>query len=402
MSQVNAGASANYTFYKRWTNGWATTREATNATSNADTGAGPRGRNARRDNGSDFEIDRSVIVFNTQSIPANATVSAVTLKWFRRTERNEQNSTPGIYFCPVSATGVDSGYYNQAYFGTEVGYLQNTYSYPSGGGDPQVWADVTLTPSCIVKAGNTLLGVRMGHDYLGSVDFPGNTSKENYMETENTGNAHPPYLVVTYTTPPAVTTGAASNIENNSATLAGNVTDAGGGTVSERGICWSTSANPTTSNSKATAAGSTGAYSVSAGSLNPNTLYHFRAYVITENSTQYGADQTFTTDTTPTVTTSSPTNVGAITATGNGNVTDDGRGVVSERGFCINKTGNPTTADTKFTAGSGTGAFTAAITGLLPGTKYYIRSYAINGVGTTYGANIMFMTQGGAILFNFL
>jgi hypothetical protein len=71
------------------------------------------------------------------------------------------------------------------------------------------------------------------------------------------------------------------------------VTDAGGGTISERGICWKTSTGPTTSDSKATAAGTTGAYTASLTGLLPNTLYYVKAYAINEAGTSYGDEVTF-------------------------------------------------------------------------------------------------------------
>jgi hypothetical protein len=61
----------------------------------------------------------------------------------------------------------------------------------------------------------------------------------------------------TITTPVSVATittlSSASNITPNSAVMGGNVTSDGGATVTERGICYGTSANPTTANSKAAA-----------------------------------------------------------------------------------------------------------------------------------------------------
>ena len=134
---------------------------------------------------------------------------------------------------------------------------------------------------------------------------------------------------------PTVTTGTVTSVAQNTATGAGNVTDAGNGTISERGVCWSTSANPTTANSKATAAGTTGAYTASITGLNPNTLYHVRAYAINEAGTSYGNDTSFTTLalSTPTITTGEITAVTTTTATGAGNVTSDGRATITARGY---------------------------------------------------------------------
>lgn len=95
---------------------------------------------------------------------------------------------------------------------------------------------------------------------------------------------------------------------------------------------------------------------------------------------------------TPTVTTQAVTNNTATlgSATGNGNVTAGGGSTITERGTVINTTGTPTTSDTKFNTSGTTGAFTTSMTGLIPGTLYYLRAYAINGAGTSYGSQVTF------------
>lgn len=97
----------------------------------------------------------------------------------------------------------------------------------------------------------------------------------------------------------------------------------------------------------------------------------------------------------PGVTTQTTTSVGSTTATGNGTVTGDGGNDVSERGHVWNTTGNPTTADTKVTSGSGTGAYTSSLVSLPADTLIYTRAYAINPMGTNYGAQNQFTTLAG-------
>ena len=94
----------------------------------------------------------------------------------------------------------------------------------------------------------------------------------------------------------------------------------------------------------------------------------------------------------PTVNTTVTTQITATTAVAGGNVTNDGGAEITERGVCIATISNPTTANTKILAGSGTGEFTCDITGLQEGTKYYVRAYAVNSVGTAYGDEISFTT----------
>ena len=94
---------------------------------------------------------------------------------------------------------------------------------------------------------------------------------------------------------PVATTQAVSSIDITTAIGNGDITSDGGYVVTERGICWGTSADPTIAGSKATSAGTTGAFTASMTGLTENTLYHVRAYATNALGTSYGADVTFTT-----------------------------------------------------------------------------------------------------------
>jgi hypothetical protein len=96
----------------------------------------------------------------------------------------------------------------------------------------------------------------------------------------------------------------------------------------------------------------------------------------------------------PAVTTAAVSGAGHDTATAGGNVTGNGGVIVSERGVVYGRAVTPTTASaTKVTSGGGAGVFTANLTELSAGTTYYLRAYAINSVGTGYGAQVSFTTQ---------
>ena len=64
-------------------------------------------------------------------------------------------------------------------------------------------------------------------------------------------------------------------------------------------------------------------------------------------------------------------------------------------GVCWNATGTPTTHDSKVDKGSAsaTGAFTTSMTGLIPETNYYVRAFATNSSGTSYGDEVIFKTN---------
>lgn len=193
---------------------------------------------------------------------------------------------------------------------------------------------------------------------------------------------------------PVVNTSGASDITVNSATSGGNVTSAGGGIVSERGICWSTTINPTISNSRTISGSGLGSFTGSMTNLTHSTTYYVRTYASNQLGTSYGAQQQFNTLTIslPTVTTASISSIARTSATGGGNVTSGGGGTITERGLCWSTVINPTITSTKKVVGAGEVSFSTSITGLTAFTRYYVRAYAINESGVSYGAQQMFNT----------
>ncbi|MDD3875859.1 MAG: FISUMP domain-containing protein [Bacteroidales bacterium] len=110
---------------------------------------------------------------------------------------------------------------------------------------------------------------------------------------------------------------------------------------------------------------------------------------------RYQATSPATTAIKATVVTGTASNIQQTTATVTGNVTSDGGSSVTERGICYSIGSNPTTSSSKASAGSGTGSFTANLTGLRENTTYYVRAYAINEKGTAYGDERSFATTSG-------
>lgn len=195
-------------------------------------------------------------------------------------------------------------------------------------------------------------------------------------------------------TKPVVSTTTVSSITYTSAKTGGNVTSDGGATVTDCGICYSTSSNPTISNSKMSSGSGTGSFTTNLAGLSDGTTYYIRAYATNKKGTSYGEQRSFTTNAygKPTVTTSSATNISYTSASVGGNVTSDGGATVTERGVCYATYSSPTTSNSRVKSGSGTGSFTANLTSLSDGTTYYVRAYAINSEGTTYGSQVTFTT----------
>src|ERR1035437_4285243 len=98
-------------------------------------------------------------------------------------------------------------------------------------------------------------------------------------------------------------------------------------------------------------------------------------------------------DTIPTLTTISVSGITQTSAVSGGNVTSDGGAEVTAHGVCWGISHNPTTGSSETSDGAGTGTFTSSITGLTANTTYYIRAYAINSLGTSYGNEVSFSTS---------
>ena len=95
----------------------------------------------------------------------------------------------------------------------------------------------------------------------------------------------------------------------------------------------------------------------------------------------------------PLVTTAPISEMTCASAWSGGNVTDDGGAYVTARGVCWSLLPDPTTNDSHTKDGVDMFRFTSHITGLLPGTVYHVRAYAVNSIGTGYGENLTFKTN---------
>jgi len=191
-----------------------------------------------------------------------------------------------------------------------------------------------------------------------------------------------------------LTTTEITQLTSNSAVTGGQITANGGSTVSQRGVCWSTSTNPTIALTTKTTDGSgSGLFSSSLTQLTPATTYYVRAYATNAVGTAYGNEISFTTLVAlPTLTTIDATSITSTTASSGGNITNDGGGAIIARGILWGTNTNPTlTSNIGITTeGASMSSFTSNLTGLNPGTTYYVRAYATNSAGTGYGNQITF------------
>jgi N-acetylneuraminic acid mutarotase len=195
---------------------------------------------------------------------------------------------------------------------------------------------------------------------------------------------------------PAVSTASVEST-SNTVVVKGVVISEGGAEVTARGVCWSTSHEPTISYSKTEDGTGEGAFLSYLNDLVPNTTYYVRAYATNIEGTSYGNEITFSTGPASpvTLTTSVVVLITGTTAVSGGSITNDGGGQITSRGICWSTVQNPTTADRTTINGAHTGVFTSIMDNLTPNTTYYVRAYATNEAGTSYGNEITFLTSPG-------
>jgi len=222
--------------------------------------------------------------------------------------------------------------------------------------------------------------------------------------TVSTSGGTPNYLVINVQAlaTPTLDTLTKSAITNTSATLGATVESASGSTITDYGIVWGTSLNPTTSGNKVqfgTSVTPPSTFIVSATGLPTATTIYYRGYATSANGTGYSTNDTFLTLTTPP--TIQASNVQFKNVQGGAMTVNWTRGngtsciVLVSAGSAVSSdpvAGQTYTANANFGSGSpmGTGYVVYSGTGtnvsllaLAPGTTYYVAVYEFNGSGGT-------------------
>lgn len=189
---------------------------------------------------------------------------------------------------------------------------------------------------------------------------------------------------------PTVSTGTTTAIKNSSARSEIVVLSDGGAPITNKGICWSTKQNPTITDSLTTNGDSI------LTKLLPNSTYYARAYATNSVGTAYGNQVEFSTPNykVPVVETTTVSNIKITMAICGGNITDDGLQDITQKGVVWSTLENPTIEVNNgiTNEGTGNGIFESNVTHLKSGTTYYVRSYAKNAMGVSYGAQKSFRT----------
>ena len=233
---------------------------------------------------------------------------------------------------------------------------------------------------------------------------PGGQAKLVFLWQNDNSVGNPPGAVITHlivcdpADAPAVLTVSTSpvtEILDHSAVCGGEVFYDDDAAVTARGVCWSTSHNPTIADSHTVDGTGTGAFTSQLTGLQPITQYFVRAYATGNGQTVYGEEKMFWTlnlISVPTVSTASVSNITATSATCGVQVGYNGGAPVTACGVCWSTSPNPTIADNHTVDGTADGNYTSQLTGLSSYTTYYVRAYATNVAGTGYGSEKVFTT----------
>ena len=193
-----------------------------------------------------------------------------------------------------------------------------------------------------------------------------------------------------------LTTTSPTEITTTSAILGGIIIENSGNNLTECGVCWSTTQNPTMADNHAVANLSGNSFSIRVENLSQRTLYHVRAYAIADDGTvYYGNNVTFQTTHTinpPQVSSVSVSNIKVTAATLQATLINDGEGTITDVGFVYATHSNPTVDDHNVSCGAKTSSFSYEIDNLKENTTYYVRAYATNEAGTSYGEEITTFT----------
>lgn len=297
------------------------------------------------------------------SIPTSATIVGITADVKSSISSGADNWYTFLSTCANVTQGSGGGCLGGG-VGKYIG-VNTTMQYGSAGSASDMWG-VAWTPANI-----------------NSANFGMRVQEKNIVSSGSYTYSIDHYRIT-------VTIQSVSNITATSATLAGYVNSDGGSAITGRGVCYSTSANPTSPCTPTT--GTIGGFTIDISGLNPNTVYHFRSYATNAYGTTYSTDDTFTTLAgAPTITTPTSASITVSSATLGGNVTSAGGSSLTAKGVCYAPTGtdaDPRIGDPGVTCSpqgtTTTGVFTVGVSNLLANTGYSYNAYATNSYGTVY------------------
>jgi uncharacterized protein (TIGR02145 family) len=198
--------------------------------------------------------------------------------------------------------------------------------------------------------------------------------------------------------PPSISTTIVTGISTTTAISGGNITTDGGASVISRGVCWNTSDDPTTENSKTMENGDLLSFTSNITQLTPNTPYYVRAYATNSAGIGYGKSVSFKTlGDKPALNVLNASNITINSATLTGSVNPNylpttvtfEYGLSTIYGSTATALESPVSGDRDENV-----AVKADLSGLTPGTNYHVRIKAENSLGITYSSDLPFTTLG--------
>jgi hypothetical protein len=176
------------------------------------------------------------------------------------------------------------------------------------------------------------------------------------------------------------------------ASYAASLLSEGDAPVTSKGVCWSDTSIPTTSDN--VSINSTGDFTGVISGLTPFTKYYVCAFAINSFGTTYSDTLEFTTrNNQPVVESTNIFSISDGSAGVEGNVLSPGMGTIIAAGFCWSTSHNPTVLNNYRELSNGEGPFRGYISGLKGGTTYYAKAFAQNSSGQiAYGAELEIVT----------
>lgn len=226
--------------------------------------------------------------------------------------------------------------------------------------------------------------IQPGTEYIYRIyAVAGNNISEYRYDSITTQIDYPEIVLnsVEYTTPTSVT--CTCKIESN-----------GGSEITEKGICWNTSGNPTINNNTINSNSELDTYVVKITNIDPASNYYICAYAYNSKGRSYSNEITKA----PILTTTETTDITITTAKSGGQIDDNVSFKVTSRGVCWSTSQNPTIDDAHTNDGTGTGSFISNLTGLNEWSTYYVRAYVSDDNETAYGNELSFKTIGASLI----
>jgi hypothetical protein len=204
--------------------------------------------------------------------------------------------------------------------------------------------------------------------------------------------------IVSFTTSPIgipeITTLPISFLTYNSAISGGVNLNASGGQITNKGICYSNTPNPTIQSAVINGGPGLSGFTSNLLNLNFNTTYYIRAFATNSAGTNYGNEITFTTDDVqlPFVNSTNASNIDQTSASIGVSIINNSSAPIIEKGICWNISPTPTINNYRIIENTSNNYFTSTLMNLNPNSTYYARAYARNIAGTSYGQEISFTT----------